>query len=73
MTREQARQLVYSDIDHMRMVTSMTAETFHQRSETVDKWIATASKKELLAEIICLLANNHNSRLPKADLVCIGE
>jgi hypothetical protein len=61
MTREQAKQLVYSEIDNMRAVTSTTAEALHQRTPALDRWIATASKKELLAEIICLLANNHNS------------
>jgi hypothetical protein len=60
MTREQAKQLVYSDIDHMRIVTNTTAESFHQRTPQLDRWISTASKKELLAEIISLLANNRS-------------
>jgi hypothetical protein len=60
MSKDQAKQLVYSTIDNLRSVTSLTAESFHQRSDSLDRWIATASKKELLSEIIYLLANNRN-------------
>jgi hypothetical protein len=61
MTRETARKLVYSDIDGLRSTTSATAETFHARTDSLDRWIATASKKELLAEIIYLLASNRKA------------
>jgi hypothetical protein len=44
----------------MRIVTNTTAESFHQRTPQLDRWISTASKKELLAEIISLLANNRS-------------
>ena len=60
MTKDQAKQLVYSNLDHLRSVTSLTAESFHQRTDSLDRWIATASKKELLGELIFLLANNRN-------------
>ena len=61
MTREQAKQLVYSELDNIRSVTCATAERFHARTDSYDRWIATASKKELLAELICLFANNHHN------------
>ena len=59
MTKDQAKQLVYSDIDTLRCETSKLGRSFHQ-AESLDRWIATASKKELLGEIIFLLANNRN-------------
>jgi hypothetical protein len=62
MTREQAKQLVYSDIDHLRIFASKTADAFHELTQGVASSIAVSSKKELLAYIICLLANNHSDK-----------
>jgi hypothetical protein len=61
MTRETAKKLVYSDIDALRFTTATTAETFHARTDSLERWIGTASKKQLLAEIIYLLANNRKA------------
>lgn len=60
MTKDQAKQLVYSELDFIRAETSKLGREFHQ-AESLDRWIATASKKELFAQIIFLLANNHKN------------
>jgi hypothetical protein len=59
MSREEAKALVYSDIDHMRLVTCEIAEDFHARSPGLDRWISRASKKELLAELLALFSSNN--------------
>jgi len=58
MSKQQADQLVYGDLDTLRNETSKLGHQFHQ-AESLDRWISTASKKQLLSEIIHLLSSNH--------------
>ena len=58
MTKDEAKKLVYSELDNLRSVVCTTADQLHARTETLDRWLCTASKKECLAELVYLLANN---------------
>jgi len=59
MSREQAEKIVYGELDAIRSATSTIAETLHARTPSFDQWIAHASKRQLYAELIHLLSDNH--------------
>ena len=56
--------MAYLDVDALRVKTIEIADQFHARTAQLDGWIPTASKKQLLGEIIFILANNHKANKP---------
>lgn len=57
MTTEQLTNLVSADLDTLRLTTNELTLTLGQADNSA--WIGHASRKQLLAEIIRLYANNH--------------
>ncbi|MBV8816297.1 MAG: hypothetical protein JO271_17540 [Verrucomicrobia bacterium] len=57
MTSNDAINIVYGPLDELRSLTHTLSLTFDQADNST--WIRQASRKQLLAEIIRLYANNH--------------
>jgi hypothetical protein len=55
-TRESIQALLSADLDRLRLTASAICAEFH--FENRDAWIATASKRQLLAEVFYILTNN---------------
>jgi hypothetical protein len=57
MTYNEATNLVYANLDELRLFTNEVNHKSRQTENTA--WIGRDSRKQLLAESIRLLANNH--------------
>jgi hypothetical protein len=60
MTTQEADQLVREDLDGLRVAANKLTVQFGQPDNA--RWIGSASRKQLLAEVIRLYANNHNAK-----------
>lgn len=59
VSREQATKLIYGELDSIRSAACAIAESLGSRNEAFDRWVSVASKRQLFAEMLFLLANNH--------------
>jgi hypothetical protein len=57
MTSNDAFNIVYGPLDELRSLTHRLTLAFGQADNST--WIRQASRKQLLAEIICLYTNHH--------------
>lgn len=60
MTTNESANLVSGTLEELRSITHELTGTFNQPDNST--WIGRASRKQLLAEIIRLYANNHASK-----------
>jgi hypothetical protein len=67
MTTNEATNIVTASLDELRLFTN----ELNRRSGQADNgaWIGRASRKQLLAEIIRLYANNHADRRMRTHLI----
>jgi len=65
MTIQEAEQIAYADLDALRLRLNELTMEFGQADNA--RWIGTASRKQLLAELLRLYANNHTEKQSSAD------